>query len=369
MGDPAKDFQLKETYSSYNSGATLDIVSRGCSVCCDESRPGVAYFLWSSREAYFLPFSVICDGIVALCFKFNSPEAAERAAAVYNDNTNYDPEFKEALRLTRLTPTTLELVVPQPNHHICTRSLVTNGFMWYLSQLGVSPKPHPLKSLLDYINDDYKNSGLKETIYLGRLMNLHERQPLLNGSSVKTWEIQEIPIEKCGLWWNPTGKSRYAGGWLIPGTCKFITNLDDPEKSTRPHDCTANGSVMRLSPTLAGLEMTMNGLIRWGLRPQDIAFLRRNGIHGIPMWGCPRRICMTTTHVKTRSISLFGMAAQAVATLLEDKKDVDVSKLPQRVQAAVAGAKATGGWVRYDRSFGKLGDLILPINYNVELVD
>lgn len=367
MGEPAKDFQLKETYSDTISGAVLDIVARSCAICagrCNERRPRVAYYLQSSRAAYFPCASVTCEGFVALYAEFDTPEAAERAAAVYNGNTNYDPEFKEALRLTRPTPTTLELLVPQPDHHICTRALVTNGLMWGLEHADNPPKPHPLKSLFDYLNDDRITTGLKETIYLGRIMDMPERKYLLSGSSVQAWEIQEIPIEICGQRWNPTGKSRYAGGWLIPGTCQFIRNLDDPEKSTQPLDCTANGSVMMLSSELAGLEMKMNNILRWGLRPIDIAFLRRNGIHGIPMWACPRRIDITTTHVKTRFTSLFGLSAQAVATLQEEKKDVDVvGLLPRHVQSAVACAGGGSGWVRYNRRCGTPGDDIMPLNY------
>lgn len=366
MGEPAKDFQLKETYPDNMSGAFLDMAARGCSICRQEFRPRVGYFLWSSRAAYF-QYATFSEGIVALSFEFDTPEAAERAAAVYNNNNNYDPKFKQALQLTRRTPTTLELVVPQPDHHICTRALVTNGLILNDYVLN-PPKPHPFKSLLDHLSYDNKNSGLKETIYLGRIMNLPERKSLLDGDSVPTWEVQEIPIEKCGQRWNPTGKSRYAGGWLIPGDCQFITNLGDPKKSTRPLDCPAYGSVMMLSPELAGLQLVMNGLIRWGLRPQDIAFLRRNGIFGIPMWSCPRRIDTTTTHVKTRSNSLFGLAVQAVATLLKKEKDVDVSKLPRHVQAAVASAGGNG-WMRYDRGCGNVGDRMMPIEYVVEVDD
>lgn len=364
MGEPVKDFQLKETYPDSIHGAFLDIVARSCMICAGhygERRPGVGYFLRSTRANDFPCATMICEGIVALCAEFDTPEAAERAAAVYNGNTNYDPEFKEALRLTRPTPTTLELVVPQPDHHICTRALVTSGLMWSVNHADNPPKPHPLKSLLDYFSYNPATAGLKETIHLGRVMDHH-------GSSVPTWEVQEIPIEKCGQRWNPTGKSRNAGGWLIPRTCQFITNVDDPEKNTRPLDCTANGSVMMLSPKLAGLQMTMNGLIRWGLRAQDIAFLRRNGIFGIPMWSCPRRIDIITTHVNTRSrsTSLFGLAARAVATLQEEKKDVGISQLPQHVQSAVANTNDDDAWMRYDRCFG---DEMMPIEYTIEVDD
>lgn len=366
MGEPDKDFRLREIYSGCMNGAMLDIVARGCRFCRQERRPEVGYFFQSSRADYFLSTSAICEGFVALCVEFDTPEAAERAAAVYNDNTNYDPEFKQALRLTRPTPTTLELVVPQPDHHVCTRVLVTSGLMSGPEHTN-PPKPHPLMSLRNYLNWNFETAGLKENIYLGRIMDNADRRDLFRGSSVPTWEVQEIPIEKCGQRWNPTGKSRNAGGWLISGACQFITNLDDPEKSTRPLDCTANGSVMMLSPELAGLQMTMNGLVRWGLRPQDIAFLRRNGIFGIPMWGCPRQIDMTTTHVRTHSTSLFGVAAQAVATLQEEEKDVGVGWLPRHVPNALAGA--AGGWVRYDRGCGTPSDEMMPIEYGIEVDD
>jgi len=369
MGEPTKDFKLRETYPETLVGAVLDLVARGCWACHAEHRPKNAFFLRSFRSGLFPTPSIICDGFVALCAEFKTPKCADRAVAAYNSNTNYEPEFGEALRFTRPTPTTLELVVPQPDHRICTRALVTNGRMWYGAEIGGPPvKAHPLMSLLAHCNDNMTNAGLKEVSYLGRIMDSPEHSDIISGSTVPTWEIQEIPITKCGQRWNPTGKSCRAGGWLIPSKCQYINYLDEPEKSIRPHDCPANGSVMMLSPELAGLEMVTNGQLRWGLRPQDIAFLRRNGIHGIPIWGCPRQTDITITHVQTRSTSLFGMAVQAVAAAQqEENKGVDASQLPRHVQAAVSKASG-GGWVRYDRCTD-MSTRVMPLDYVVELDD
>lgn len=383
MATPAPDFELKPHTETFN-GAILDMVARGCTNCClDRDRPGLALWLTAfsgtigEQKRGGFPTHVVTEGFVAMRAEFDTPEAADCAIAKYTENTNYGPEAKEPLRFARLSPTVLEIAVIQPDHGVMTRALVTSGKMWSIHPRDAEdPKDHPLVSLLNWLSGDSRRRspsdpeiGVSELTLCGRIMDTEPRKKLLNGESVPTWEIQEVPIELCGRRWNLLGKSCFAGGWTIPNICQFVVSAD-PAHHRRALDCPPNGSVLSLTPELAGLEMQMNRLIRWSLRDKDLAFLRRNGIHGIPMWGCPRRVDQTDTYFLQRQrSSLYNIAARAVVDQQEEEVDwSEATALPRHVRNKLtATAPTKKSWHRFRRGadFGSE----MPLEYTVEIDD
>ena len=344
MAEGNTPFRMQEHYPDCLNGAVTDMVARERHQPCGANNPIAAYWCVSSDAPLRDPHN-LAEGFVAAHLRFQTTEAADAAFQVYEESNHYGAAAKECLRISRPTPIIIELAVRQPDHGVATRVLVTHTGMWVPWTLNIpTPKDHPVAALLKHVwSGPSRVTLLSEWTVLGRIiLDVKTRRDLSEGSVTEDWVLQETPYHQCGCKWDPVGKSRMAGGWMIPKLCQY-------DGTKRPLDCPAYGSVLTLSPDLRGFEMLVNDMQRFGLRETDITFLRRNGISGIPIWGCPRMIDHAVTHVQAVPRTLSDLAAQAAAA--DPSKHALMRQLPgipRLVQSKLNSASA-GGWKRYER--------------------
>jgi len=327
---------IKEAYPSNHAVLGL-VLSGGRVECRMQGYPlrstGVFSFVGPWPDELTLKHDIVLEGFIAARLTFADATTADQCASAYTDHP--DTDAKASLNFVRHSATTIDVWVSQPANGIASCAMIFNPTY-----------SHPLLDFLKTVKACNQTTG---GFVMHRLMDQDERWEQLysNHPSCKTWEIEDYPV---GPEWDPTDPELYTvGGWIYPPTeCpEYLQEWVRPDAviALDPCPCHRYGYVLRLANRLEAIELRINAMDSFGLRSQDIGFLRSIGIRGCPL---TTRACMgdlVQVKAKLRPTTLADIAASAI-----DSRKVSAGKLPRPVARKLQQKNNT--WVLHKRERG-----------------